>query len=165
MRTTMTGVFRDPEAALLASERLRELDGATGTIRLFLPGADGQPVETLVVEERSPWLRAAAWGLAVGFVFTYVARSLSSSWFYSVVALAAGVLFGLLLGGWLGGQRYPRSVRPHMRTRYLDLVGKGRAVLLVDVLSAGGTVREVMEESGAYVSEGYWPVRDTLQPV
>ena len=54
----MTGVFRDPEAALLASERLRELDGATGTIRLFLPGADGRPVETMVVEERSPWLRA-----------------------------------------------------------------------------------------------------------
>ena len=161
----MTGVFRNPEAALRASERLRELEGATGSIRLFLPGADGKPVETLVVEERSPWLRAAVWGLAVGFIFTYVARSLSSSWLYSVVALVAGVLFGLLLGGWLGSQRYPRAVRPHMRTRYLDLVGKGRAVLLVDVLSAGGDVREVMEESGAYVSEGYWPVRDRMQPV
>jgi hypothetical protein len=165
MRTTMTGVFRDPEAALRASERLRELDGAAGSIRLFLPGADGRPVETLVVEERSPWLRATAWGLTVGFVFAYVARSLSSSWIYSVVALAAGVLFGLLLGGWLGSHRYPRDVRPHMRARYLDLVGKGRAVLLVDVLSSGGDVREVMEESGAYVSEGYWPVRDRMQPV
>jgi hypothetical protein len=165
MRTTMTGVFRDPEAALRASERLRELDGAAGSIRLFLPGADGKPVETLVVEERSPWLRATAWGLAVGLIFTYVARSLSSSWFYSVVALEAGTLFGLLLGGWLGGQRYPRAVRPHMRTRYLDLVGKGRAVLLVDVVSSADDVRELMEESGAYVSEGYWPVRDRMQPV
>jgi hypothetical protein len=165
MRTTMTGVFRDPEAALRASERLRELDGAAGSIRLFLPGADGKPVETLVVEERSPWLRATVWGLAVGLIFTYVARSLSSSWFYAVVALVAGVLFGLLLGGWLGGQRYPRAVRPHMRTRYLDLVGKGRAVLLVDVVSSGDDVRELMEESGAYVSEGYWPVRDRMQPV
>ncbi|HEY1584029.1 MAG TPA: hypothetical protein VGH63_00005, partial [Polyangia bacterium] len=162
---TMTGVFRDPEAALRASERLRELDGAAGSIRLFLPGADGKPVETLVVEERSPWLRATVWGLAVGLIFTYVARSLSSSWFYAVVALVAGVLFGLLLGGWLGGQRYPRAVRPHMRTRYLDLVGKGRAVLLVDVVSSGDDVRELMEESGAYVSEGYWPVRDRMQPV
>lgn len=161
----MTGVFREPEAALKASERLRELDGAAGSIRLFLPGADGQPVETLVVEERSPWLRAAAWGLAVGVVFTYVARSLTSSWLYAIVALAAGVLFGLLLGGWLGGQRYPRAVRPHMRTRYLDLVKKGRAVLLVDVLGAADDVRTVMEESGAYVSEGHWPVRDGLQPV
>jgi len=165
MRTTMTGVFRDPEAALRASERLRELDGAAGSIRLFLPGADGKPVETLVVEERSPWLRATVWGLAVGLIFTYVARSLSSSWFYSVVALGAGVLFGLLLGGWLGSHRYPRAVRPHMRTRYLDLVGKGRAVLLVDVVSSGDDVRELMEESGAYVSEGYWPVRDRMQPV
>jgi hypothetical protein len=26
-------------------------------------------------------------------------------------------------------------------------------------------VRELMEESGAYVSEGYWPVRDRMQPV
>lgn len=164
----MTGVFRDPEAALRASERLRELDGATGNIRLFLPGADGRPVETLVVEERSPFLRATAWGLAVGFVFAYVARSLSSSWIYSAVALAAGIAFGLMLGSWLGGQRYPRAVRPHMRTRYLDLVGKGRAVLLVDVLGEGaGDVRELMEESGAYVSEGYWPVRDRdrMQPV
>jgi hypothetical protein len=165
MRTTMTGVFRDPEAALRASERLRELDGAAGSIRLFLPGADGKPVETLVVEERSPWLRVTAWGLAVGFIFVYVARSLSHSWFYSVVALAAGVLFGLLLGGWLGGQRYPRAVRPHMRTRYLDLVGKGRAVLLVDIVGGGADVRELLEESGAYVSEGYWPVRDRMQPV
>ncbi|HWE29972.1 MAG TPA: hypothetical protein VHB97_18300 [Polyangia bacterium] len=165
MRTTMTGVFRDPEAALRASERLRELDGAAGSIRLFLPGADGKPVETVVIEERSPWLRAAAWGLAVGALFTYVARSLSSWWLYTIVALAAGVLFGLLLGGWLGGQRYPRAVRPHMRTRYLDLVGKGRAVLLVEVVGAGSDVRELLEESGAYVSEGYWPVRDRMQPV
>ena len=161
----MTGVFRDPEAALRASERLRELDGAAGSIRLFLPGADGKPVETLVVEERSPWLRVTAWGLAVGFLFVYVARSLSPSWLYSVVALAAGVLFGLLLGGWLGGQRYPRAVRPHMRSRYLDLVGKGRAVLLVEVAGGGSDVRELLEESGAYVSEGYWPVRDRMQPV
>ncbi len=165
MRTTLTGVFRDPEAALRASERLRELEGAAGSIRLFLPGADGKPVETLVVEERSPWLRVTAWGVAVGFLFAYVARSLSSSWLYTVVALAAGVLFGLLLGGWLGGQRYPRAVRPHMRSRYLDLVGKGRAVLLVEVVGAPGDVREVMEEGGAYVSEGYWPVRDRMQPV
>jgi hypothetical protein len=165
MRTTLTGVFRDPEAALRASELVRELEGATGTMRLFLPGADGRPVETLVVEERSPWLRAAAWGLAVGFLFAYVARSFSSSWLYAVVALVAGVGFGLLLGTWLGGERYPRDVRPHMRSRYLDLVGKGRAVLLVDVIGNPADVREVMEESGAYVSEGYWPVRDTLQPV
>ena len=165
MRTTLTGVFRDPEAALRASERLRELDGAAGSIRLFLPGADGRPVETLVVEERSPWLRVTAWGVAVGLLFAYVARSLSDSWLYTVVAVAAGALFGLLLGGWLGGQRYPRAVRPHMRTRYLDLVGKGRAVLLVDVIGGGADVRELMEESGAYVSEGYWPVRDRMQPV
>jgi hypothetical protein len=164
MRSTLTGVFRDPEAALRASERLREFDGV-GSIRLFLPGADGQPVETLVVEERSPWLRAAAWGLAVGMLFTYVARSLSPSWIYSAVALVAGVGFGLLLGGWLGGQRYPRAVRPHMRTRYLDLVSTGRAIVLVDEVAHPGEVRELMEESGAYVSEGYWPVRDKLQPV
>ena len=83
----------------------------------------------------------------------------------SLIALASGVLFGLLLGGWLGGQRYPRAVRPHMRTRYLDLVNQGRAVLLVDVVGGAVDVREVMEEAGAYVSEGYWPVRDKLQPV
>jgi hypothetical protein len=165
MRTTLTGVFPDPEAALRVSEHLRDLDGAAGTMRLFLPGADGKPVETLVVEERSPWLRAAVWGLVVGFLFTYVARSLSSSWVYAIIALVAGVGFGLLLGGWLGGQRYPRTVRPHMRSRYLDLVQKGRAVLLVDVAGNTADVREVMEEGGAYVSEGYWPVRDTLQPV
>ena len=165
MRTTMTGVFRDPEAALRASERLRELEGATGSIHLFLPGADGRPVETLVVEERSPWLRVTVWGFAVGLLFAYVARSLSPSWFYTVVALGAGVLFGLLLGGWLGGERYPRAVRPHMRTRYLDLVDQGRAVLLVDVVGGGTDIRELLEESGAYVSEGYWPVRDRMQPV
>jgi hypothetical protein len=165
MRTTLTGVFPNPESALKASERLRELDGAAGSIRLFLPGADGQPVETLVVEERSPWLRTAAWGFAVGIIFTYVARSLSNSWIYAAVALVAGVLFGVLLGGWLGGEKYPRAVRPHMRSRYLDLVQKGRAVLLVDVVGAADDVRTVMEESGAYVSEGHWPVRDNLQPV
>ena len=110
-------------------------------------------------------MRGSAWGLSVGVIFTYVARSLSSSWFYSVAALLAGVLFGLLLGGWLGGQRYLRAVRPHMRSRYLKLVQDGRAVLLVDVLGGADEVREVMEESGAYVSAGYWPVRDPLQPV
>jgi hypothetical protein len=44
-------------------------------------------------------------------------------------------------------------------------VNKGRAVLLVDVLGGADDVRELMEESGAYVSEGYWPVRDKLHPV
>jgi hypothetical protein len=164
MRTTLTGVFRDPDAALRVSEQLRELDGAAGSIRLFLPGTDGIPVETVVVAERSPWLRVTLWGLAVGVLFVYVARSLSPSWLYTVVALVAGALFGLLLGVWLSGQRYPRAVRPHMRSRYLDLVQKGRAVLLVDVVGAAEDVRQVMEESGAYVSEGYWPVRDGMQP-
>jgi hypothetical protein len=166
MRTTLTGVFQKPEAALRVSEELRELTGTTASIRLFLPGADGSPVETLVVEERAPWLRGALWGASVGVIFIYVARSLSSSWLYAVVALTAGVLFGLLLGGWLGGERYPRAVRPHMRARYLDLVQKGRGVVLVDILGSGEDVRQLMEESGAYVSEGYWPVRDdSLQPV
>jgi hypothetical protein len=164
MRTTMTGVFRDPEAALRASERLRELDGAAGSVRLFLPGADGAPVETLVVRERSPWLRVGLWGAAVGLIFTYVAMSFGRSWIYGAVAMASGALFGVMLGGWLGGEQYPHTVRPHMRTRYLDLVRRGHAVVLVDVASSPQTVRRVMEESGAIVSEGYWPVRDDLQP-
>ncbi len=165
MRTTLTAVFRDPEAALRASEQLRELGHAAGSIRLYLPGADGEPVETEVLRERSPWLRVTLWGAAIGVLFVYVSLSLSRSWIYAVVSLAAGVLFGLLLGGWLGGQSYPRSVRPHMRARYFDLVHKGRAVLIVDVAGAIGDVRKLLEERGAYVSEGHWPVRDTLQPV
>ncbi|MDB4971111.1 MAG: hypothetical protein JWN44_6800 [Myxococcales bacterium] len=165
MRTTMTGVFRNPEAALLASEQLRELNQAAGSIRLFLPGENGAPVELQVVRERSPWLRVTAWGVAVGIIFMYVSLSMARSWIYAIVALISGALFGLLLAGWLGGQRYPRSVRPHMRKKYLDLVRSGRGVLLVEVIGSADDVRQLMEESGAYVSEGYWPVRDTLQPV
>ena len=165
MRTTMTAVFRNPEAALVASERLREMDDAVGSIRLFLPGDDGAPIELQVMRERSPWLRVTAWGLAVGVIFMYVALSMARSWIYAAVALVSGALFGLLLGGWLGGQRYPRAVRPHMRDKYLDLVRTGRGVLLADVIGSPGEVRRLMEESGAYVSEGYWPVRDSLQPV
>lgn len=166
MRTTLTAVFPSADAALTAAERLGELDGAAGSLRLFLPGADGQPVETLVVEERSPWLRIGLWGAAVGLLFLYVALSLSRSWIYGAVAIVAGVGFGLLLGVWFSGQHYPQAVRPHMRSRYLDLVQKGRAVLLVDVLGHAEVVKQVLEESGAYVSTGYWPVRDnTLQPV
>jgi hypothetical protein len=52
-----------------------------------------------------------------------------------------------------------------MRARYLDLVRRGRAVVLVDVVGSPDEVRSVMEESGADVSEGYWPIRDGLQPV
>lgn len=165
MRTTLTGVFQDPQAALDAAERLRELDEAAGSLRVFLPGPDGQPVETLLVEERSPWLRIALWGVAVGMLCLYIALSWSATWLYGVVGLAAGVGFGLLLGVWFGGQRYPRSVRPHMRARYLELVRAGRAVVLVDVLGDAGDVRKLLEESGAYVSTGHWPVRDGLQPV
>ena len=165
MRNTITAVFRDPEAALRAAERLDELDRRAGSVHLFLPGEDGRPVETLVVHERSPWLRVWAWGAAVGLVFGYVARELSSSWIYVVVALAAGGVFGLVMAGWLGGPRYPRPLRPHMRERYLELVKRGRAVVLVDVAGSPDDVRTVMEESGAYVSEGYWPIRDELQPV
>jgi hypothetical protein len=166
MRTTMTGVFRDPEAALRVSEELRELVGAAGAIRLFLPTEDGSAVEMAVVEERSPWLRTVAWGLATGLVFSYVSLSIARSWLYASVALASGGLFGVLLGSWLGGQRYRRTVRPHMRSRYFDLARKGRAVLLVEVSGSGSeSVRQSMEGAGAYVSEGYWPVRDSLQPV
>jgi len=161
----MTGVFRDPEAALRATEQLRERSDAAGSIRLFLPGENGIPVETLVVHQRAPWLRVWIWGVAVGVIFTYVARSMSRSWIYTAVALGAGVLFGLLLGGWLGGPRYPHPVRPHMRTRYHDLVQRGRAVVIVDVVGPPSEVRALLEEAGAYVSVGYWPVRDELQPV
>ena len=165
MRTTMTGVFRDPEAALRASERLRELEGAAGSIRLFLPGADGRPVETLVVEERSPWLRATVWGLAVGlFSRTSPARC-------RLVAL---------LGGGAGRRRALRpAARRLARRRALSARGAARTCARATSISsargapscsstssaAGADVRELMEESGAYVSEGYWPVRDRMQPV
>ncbi|HEX4457648.1 MAG TPA: hypothetical protein VIA18_06740 [Polyangia bacterium] len=169
MRTTLTGVFRDSEKALRVSDQLRELDAVGGNLRLFLPGSDGQPVETLVVQERSPWLRLTLFGLVTGVVFGYVALSMSPSWFYAVVAIVAGGGFGALLGIWLGGQRYPQSLRPHMRTRYAELARSGRSVLLVDVADpvASAEARRLMEEGGAYVSVGHWPVRDSssLQPV
>ncbi len=85
VRITMTGVFRDPEAALRASERLRELD-TVGSVRLFLPGAEGKPVEMSVVEERSPWLRLTSFGLVAGFLCAYVALSLSPSWLLAAAA-------------------------------------------------------------------------------
>ena len=168
MRTTLTGVFRDSEKALRVSDQLRELDAVGGNLRLFLPGSDGQPVETLVMEERSPWLRLTLFGLVTGAVFTYVALSMSPSWLYAAVALVSGVGFGALLGLWLGGQRYPRALRPHMRTRYAELARAGKTVLLVDVADAVASTeaRRLMEEGGAYVSVGHWPVRDSsLQTV
>lgn len=164
MRSTITAVFRDPEAALRAAEQLR-VDERAGSVRLFLPGEEGAAVETLLVHERSPWLRVSVWGIAVGIAFAWLAHTLSSSWLYATVALAAGVVFGLVLAGSLGGPRHPRPLRPHMRERYLELVKRGRAVVLVDIPGAPEPVRTMMEESGAYVSEGYWPVRDELQPV
>jgi hypothetical protein len=159
MRTTMTGVFREPEGALRASERLRELD-CVGSLRLFLPGAEGLPIETMLVEERAPWLRLSLFGAGVGAVCAYIALSFSPSWLLAVVALVTGAGGGALIGSWLGGQRYRREVRPHMRQRYLDLVRRGRAVLLADVLTHHDAeeVRALMEECGAYVSEGHWPV-------
>jgi hypothetical protein len=162
MRITLTGVFRDSERALRASERLRELDAVNGNMRLFLPGEDGQPVETLVVQERSPWPRLTLFGLIAGALFAYVAWSLSPSWLYATVALLSGVGFGALLGTWLGGPRYPHRLRPHMRSRFADLARDGRAVLVVDVAGpvASEEARKVMEEGGAYVSVGHWPVQD-----
>jgi hypothetical protein len=159
MRTTMTGVFQRPEGALRASERLRELD-CVGSLRLFLPGADGEPVETMVIEEPSPWLRLTLFGAAVGALCAYIAVSITPSWALAIVALASGAAGGALLGSWLGGQRYRRTVRPHMRLRYADLVRRGRAIVLADVRAHRDVegVRSVMEECGAYVSEGHWPV-------
>jgi hypothetical protein len=162
MRTTLTGVFGDSEPALRASEQLRELRTIGGGMRLFLPGSDGLPVERVVVQERAPWLRLTVFGGVTGLVFVYVAWSLSPSWLYAVVALVSGLLFGALLGVWLGGPRYPQTVRPHMRVRYGELTRAGRAVLLVDVdgTVAAEAARRVMEEAGGYVSVGNWPVRD-----
>ena len=161
MRTTMTGVFRDPEGALRASEQLSEL-ACVGSLRLFLPGSDGAPVETMLVEERSPWLRLTLFGAGVGLLCAYVALSISPSWVLAFVALLTGAAGGAMLGSWLGGQRYRRTVRPHMRLRYLDLVKRGRAIVLADVRAHhdAEAVRDVMEECGAYVSEGHWPVGD-----
>jgi hypothetical protein len=159
MRTTMTGVFREPDGALRASERLRELD-CVGSLRIFLPGSNGAPIETMLVEERSPWLRLTLCGAVVGLLSAYVALSISPSWILAFVALATGAAGGALLGSWLGGQRYQRSVRPHMRVRYLDLVRRGRAIVIADLRTQqdADEVRSVMEEHGAYVSEGHWPV-------
>jgi hypothetical protein len=161
MGVSMTGVFRDPEGALRASEQLRPLE-CVGSLRLYLPGSDGAPVETLVVAERSPWPRLTLFGAVVGAIAAYVSFSITPSWLLALVALGGGVAAGVLLGSWLGGQRYRRPVRPHMRLRYLDLVKRGRSIVLADVRTQhdAEAVREVMQENGAYVSEGHWPVGD-----
>lgn len=153
MRVTLTGLFPDPQAALDAAEELRERDEPLGSVRLLLPGGDGPPVEALLVEERSPWLRITLWGLAVGVLCLYIALSWSETWIFGVIGLSAGIGFGLLLGLWFGGQRYPRSVRP----RRVERLSGGHALLIVDVLDRPEAVRRLLERAGASVTSDSEP--------
>jgi hypothetical protein len=159
---SLTGVFRDPDSALRASERLRDI--GCGVIRVFMPSGDGQAVECEVTVARSPWPRVLAFCIALSLLGAWLLIALADGWTYALVGLLTGAIAGLLLGLWLRGETFARTVRPDMRARYLALVRDGRAVLLVDRLAHDDVepARSVMEDEGAYVIEGYWPIDEHL---
>jgi hypothetical protein len=150
MRTTIIAVFDDVAAALAACERLRELEGV-GTLRLYLPGDDGDPVAARLVSERSPWRATTVVGVALGLACAALAIALGPAHrlLYALVALASGALSGTLLGAWLGGERYPRAAAAPLDERARALAQAGRMVAFVDAADdAVPLVRRVIDDGG-----------------
>jgi hypothetical protein len=159
---SLTGVFRDSDGALRASERLRDI--GCGVIRLFMPSDHGQAVECELTVARSPWPRVLALCVALSLLGAWLLVAFADGWIYGLVGLSTGAVAGLLLGLWLRGETFTRTVHPEMRAHYLALVRDGRAILLVDRLAHDDIepARSIMEDEGAYVIEGYWPIGEHL---
>jgi hypothetical protein len=163
--TSVTGVFARPDGATRAAEKLRELE-REGAIRLFMPGEHGEPVETLVIAEPSPWRRVLAWSLGLALLCAWIAVSIGQRTVYALVGLVTGALAGLLLGPWLAGETHVRRVHPHLRAGYAQLVRRGRAVVVAELKTTDRIepVRHMLEEEGAYVVIGHWPVTPIESP-
>jgi hypothetical protein len=163
--TSVTGVFAQPDGATRAAERLRELEHQ-GAIRLFMPGEHGEPVETSVIAEPSPWPRVLAWSIGLALLCAWISVSIGDRTVYAVVGLATGAIAGLLLGTWLGGEAHVRNLHPHLRAGYAQLVRRGRAVVVAELKSSDrvDAVRHMLEEEGAYVVIGHWPITPVESP-
>lgn len=157
---TVTGIFGNTDAALTAGERIREAAGRRATIRLFLPAAGHEVIETSLVTDRSSWTRVAEGCFALGFAgvvafaFFDVRGSFAFLW---LLWAAAG---GLMLASWLTGEAYPRTILPaseETRSRYSVEARAGKAVVTAVVHSTAAAERVVrlLEEAGGRVSEGF----------
>jgi hypothetical protein len=158
---TLTGIFGDPEAALHAGERAREVAGKRATVRVFIRGANGSVLETSIISDESTVWRVPIAGLTIGGLFAATLALFHVAPAYCVLGFFSAAAVGLLIGLWLTGEVYPRRIstlRTNGHSAYERLLAAGRAVVTV-VLPNGRrhtrSVFDVLAASGAEVVEGF----------
>jgi hypothetical protein len=154
---TVSGIFPDGEAALRAAEEVRERVSKRATVRVILPGRNGNLLEVSVLTDASGSLAVFLVGAGLGILGLALALALGHDWRFGMTALAAGVLAGILLAVWLTGERYPsRMVRSPDATERHQQLARGQAVVTAVVApSEIEGVREAMLDEGGEIYEGF----------
>jgi hypothetical protein len=144
---TITGLFDNPDEALRAGEKLKEVAGPRASVRVIVPGKDGKAVETKVLEDTSSYTRVPFIGLSLGLLFAIAGKIFGLDWGLTVLALLVGVGTGMLLSIWLTGEAFRRRI-------YSREVGMNRSVVsaVVSDMSHASNVLEVLRSSGGRVA-------------
>ena len=164
MRTMLTGVFRDPEGRLARLSRSPPSSRGSAASGCSCPAPMAGAAENAGGRGSARRGCARRRGARAGLASPTLGAPCRARGFTPSSRHGCGVGFGPLLGG---GWAAALSARcsSHMRARYVDPWAKGARSRSSSSCRAARDVRELMEESGADVVEGYRPVRDKQQPV
>jgi hypothetical protein len=156
---TVNGIFGDPDAALGAGERAREVVGPRATIRVFLPRSGRNVIETSVVADNSSWPRMALVCVAIGLAGVVLLAALKVPSLYVILWLSWSVLSGVMFAAWFTGELHPRrllSVNGEARSRYEAEVRSGKAVVtaVVRTTAEADAVMGAFQKAGGTVVDG-----------
>jgi hypothetical protein len=157
---TVTGVFDNPDVALRAAEKVREVAGFRATVRVHLPGSDGSVVETALLPDESSWGPVPFLGFALGLVGAVVVKLLGGTWAQALLGLMTGAVMGGLLAWWLTGELYPHRIYHHGfagRPHYDREINLGRSVVTAIVRGTheAHAVAATLREMGGRTSAGF----------
>jgi hypothetical protein len=159
-RVAVTGLFPTHDLALRAGEKLREIVGWRGLVRVLFPGAPGAVVQLSVVSNTNGTPGVAAVGAILG-VFGFAAMlALGSSWAMAFVALAWGLAAGGMLAWWLvGTTQTARTLRGFDARRCREMLAGTQSAVVVVVAAArrGNALRAAIEAGEGKSFEGVNP--------
>jgi hypothetical protein len=147
---TLTSVFPDVNAALLAGERVREVGGKGACVRVRVPQRGGKSMELSVLPDESSAKHVALWALGMGAAALAIVWFATHSLALALVATFYGLGTGAMMAYWLTGEFHrARLLRNGGQMPHADEV---TLTAVVPDRDAAGKARAALESSGGQVS-------------
>ena len=131
------GVFSTRDQALLTAEKLYEIVGRRGVVRVLFAGTRGSVVKVSVLPDGRGTFVVAIGGAVLGILALALTMLLGAGLIMGLLALTWGIAIGAMFAVWLtGSTEVARTLRSFDAKRCYDMLAGTQRAVVVAVSSA-----------------------------